>query len=151
MTTTLNVPELGESITSAFIAKWLKQVGEPVAKGESMVELDSDKASLEVPSPAAGVVEELLFRGYTITRLTMLTRNVWVAGVLALVGFAFLHAPYWGRGFVVISLIGGVVTTSFFIWKKDLLAMMVFHACTDAVGLVIAPMFSEWWREPRAF
>jgi 2-oxoglutarate dehydrogenase E2 component (dihydrolipoamide succinyltransferase) len=54
MTTTLNVPELGESITSAFIAKWLKQVGEPVAKGESMVELDSDKASLEVPSPAAG-------------------------------------------------------------------------------------------------
>jgi hypothetical protein len=29
--------------------------------------------------------------------------------------------------------------------------MMVFHACTDAVGLVIAPMFSEWWREPRAF
>jgi 2-oxoglutarate dehydrogenase E2 component (dihydrolipoamide succinyltransferase) len=62
MTTTLNVPELGESITSAFIAKWLKQVGEPVAKGESMVELDSDKASLEVPSPAAGVVEELLVK-----------------------------------------------------------------------------------------
>jgi 2-oxoglutarate dehydrogenase E2 component (dihydrolipoamide succinyltransferase) len=62
MTTTLNVPELGESITSAFIAKWLKQVGESVAKGESMVELDSDKASLEVPSPAAGVVEELLVK-----------------------------------------------------------------------------------------
>jgi 2-oxoglutarate dehydrogenase E2 component (dihydrolipoamide succinyltransferase) len=62
MTTTLNVPELGESITSAFIAKWLKQVGEPVAKGESMVELDSDKASLEVPSPAAGVVEALLVK-----------------------------------------------------------------------------------------
>ncbi len=62
MTTTLNVPELGESITSAFIAKWLKQVGESVQKGESMVELDSDKASLEVPSPAAGVVEELLVK-----------------------------------------------------------------------------------------
>src|SRR4029079_19212029 len=62
MTTTLNVPELGESITSAFIAKWLKKVGESVAKGESMVELDSDKASLEVPSPAAGVVTELLVK-----------------------------------------------------------------------------------------
>src|SRR4029079_7399984 len=62
MTTTLNVPELGESITSAFIAKWLKQVGEPVAHGESVVELDSDKASLEVPSPAAGVVEALLVK-----------------------------------------------------------------------------------------
>ena len=65
-------------------------------------------------------------------------------------GFAFLHAPYWGLGFVSISLLGGVVATTFFIWKKDLLAMMVFHACTDAVGLVIAPMFSEWWREPGA-
>lgn len=97
----------------------------------------------------AGVVEELLFRGYTITRLTMLTRNVWVAGAIALAGFSALHVPYWGWGFAVIGLIGGAVSTAFFIWKKDLLAMMVFHACTDAVGLVIAPMFSEWWREPR--
>jgi membrane protease YdiL (CAAX protease family) len=99
---------------------------------------------------SAGVVEELLFRGYTITRLTMLTKNVWLAGALSLFGFAALHAPYWGWGFVRISLIGGTVATTFFIWKKDLLAMMVFHACTDAVGLVIAPMFSDWWREPRA-
>jgi len=99
---------------------------------------------------SAGVVEELLFRGYTITRLTMLTGNVWLAGALALVGFAALHVPYWGWGFAIISLIGGTVATAFFIWKKDLLAMMVFHAGTDAIGLVIAPMFSEWWREPRA-
>ena len=99
---------------------------------------------------SAGVVEELLFRGYTITRLTMLTGNVWLAGAVALVGFAVLHVPYWGWGFAIIGLIGGAVSTAFFIWKKDLLAMMVFHACTDAVGLVIAPMFSEWWREPRA-
>jgi membrane protease YdiL (CAAX protease family) len=98
----------------------------------------------------AGIVEELLFRGYTITRLTLLTGNVWVAGAIAIVGFALLHAPYWGWGYVVVSLIGGVVTTTFFIWKKDLLAMMVFHACTDAIGLVIAPMFSDWWKEPTA-
>ena len=43
---------------------------------------------------SAGVVEELLFRGYTITRLTMLTGNVWLAGALALGGFAALHVPY---------------------------------------------------------
>lgn len=99
---------------------------------------------------SAGIVEELLFRGYTITRLTMLTGNVWLAGALALVAFAALHVPYWGWGFAVMSLLGGVVATAFFIWKKDLLAMMVFHAITDAMGLVIGPMFSEWWREPRA-
>jgi hypothetical protein len=39
---------------------------------------------------------------------------------------------------------------AFFIWRKDLLAMMVFHAITDATGFLIAPMFSEWWREPWA-
>ena len=97
----------------------------------------------------AGVVEELLFRGYTITRLTMLTGNVWLAGAVAMAGFAALHVPYWGWGFAIISLIGGTLATVFFIWRKDLLSMMVFHASTDALGLVIAPMFSEWWRAPR--
>jgi uncharacterized protein len=98
---------------------------------------------------SAGVVEELLFRGYSITRLTMLTGNVWLAGAAALGGFAALHVPYWGWGFAIIGLIGGAVSTAFFIWKKDLLAMMVFHTITDAMGFVIAPMFSEWWKEPR--
>ena len=98
----------------------------------------------------AGVVEELLFRGYTITRLTALTGRVWLAAVVALAGFSALHVPGWGWGFVIGGLFGGVVTTAFFVWKKDLLAMMVFHAITDAMGFVIAPMFSEWWTEPRA-
>ena len=48
-----------------------------------------------------------------------------------------------------ITLLGGAAATTFFIWKKDLLAMIVFHAITDAMGLVIAPMFSEWWKEPQ--
>ena len=94
------------------------------------------------------VFEELLFRGYSITRLTMLTGNVWLAGALALVAFAALHVPYWGWGFAIMSLLGGAVATTFFILKKDLLAMMVFHAITDAMGFVIGPMFSEWWKEP---
>jgi membrane protease YdiL (CAAX protease family) len=97
----------------------------------------------------AGVVEELLFRGYTITRLTMLTGNVWLAGAVALAGFAALHVPSWGWGFAITGLIGGVFSTAFFIWKKDLLAMMMFHAATDAIGFVISPTFSEWWKEAR--
>ena len=55
----LKVPTIGESISSAFIGRWLKQPGDSVEAGEDIVELDSDKASLEVPSPAAGVVKEL--------------------------------------------------------------------------------------------
>jgi membrane protease YdiL (CAAX protease family) len=133
------------------ISEWVRHVAGLSGYAQGMERVMRFPISYRIAAfMGAGVVEELLFRGYTITRLTMLTGNVWVAGALSLVGFAFLHASYWGWGFVIISLLGGTVATTFFIWKKDLLAMMVFHACTDAVGLVIAPMFSEWWREPRA-
>jgi membrane protease YdiL (CAAX protease family) len=98
----------------------------------------------------AGVVEELLFRGFTVTRLTALTGRTWLAGALTVVGFSLLHVPVWGWGFALIGLIGGAASTAFFIWRKDLLAMMVFHAITDAMGFLITPMFSEWWREPWA-
>ncbi len=53
------VPTIGESITSAFIASWFKQVGDYVSEGETRLEVDSDKASLEVPSPVSGKVVEL--------------------------------------------------------------------------------------------
>ena len=54
------VPTIGESITSAFIAQWFKQVGESISEGDPLLEVDSDKASLEVPSPVSGVVVELV-------------------------------------------------------------------------------------------
>jgi 2-oxoglutarate dehydrogenase E2 component (dihydrolipoamide succinyltransferase) len=54
----VTIPQIGESITHVFIATWLKQPGEAVAEGESLVELDSDKASMEVPSPISGVLTE---------------------------------------------------------------------------------------------
>ena len=52
----------------------------------------------------AGVVEEFLFRGYTVTRLTALTRRTWLAGALTVVGFSLLHVPVWGWGFAIIGL-----------------------------------------------
>ncbi|MEN9786711.1 MAG: hypothetical protein RLZZ299_1975 [Pseudomonadota bacterium] len=54
------VPSMGESVTTATIARWKKKVGDVVAADEALVELDSDKASVEVPSPVAGRVAELL-------------------------------------------------------------------------------------------
>ncbi len=55
MTVDVRVPSMGESVKSATIARWLKKPGDSVRLDESVVEIDSDKASLEVPSPAAGV------------------------------------------------------------------------------------------------
>jgi 2-oxoglutarate dehydrogenase E2 component (dihydrolipoamide succinyltransferase) len=53
------VPVLGESITEATIAKWLKKEGDSVEVDEAIVELETDKVNLEVPSPVDGVLSEI--------------------------------------------------------------------------------------------
>jgi 2-oxoglutarate dehydrogenase E2 component (dihydrolipoamide succinyltransferase) len=60
MTVQITVPALGESITEATVAKWLKKVGDTVEVDEPLVELETDKVSLEVPAPSAGVLSEIL-------------------------------------------------------------------------------------------
>ena len=56
MSETIIVPTLGESITEATVAKWLKNVGDNVEADEPIVELETDKVNLEVPSPVRGVL-----------------------------------------------------------------------------------------------
>nr|WP_082572357.1 biotin/lipoyl-containing protein [Brevundimonas sp. Root1423] len=52
-------PALGESVTEATIGKWTKKAGDAVKKDEVLVELETDKVSLEVVSPADGVLSEI--------------------------------------------------------------------------------------------
>ncbi len=59
MTTEIRVPALGELVTEATVAKWMKAVGDAVAVDEPLVELETDKVTLEVPSPVAGVLAEI--------------------------------------------------------------------------------------------
>ena len=59
MSIAIKVPTMGESVTEATIARWLKKVGEPVKQDEPLVELETDKVNVEVPSPAAGVLEKI--------------------------------------------------------------------------------------------
>jgi len=61
------VPVLGESVTEATIAKWTKKSGETVKKDEILVELETDKVSLEVASPSDGVLQILIGEGETVT------------------------------------------------------------------------------------
>ncbi len=56
------VPTLGESITEATVSKWLKREGETVEEDEAIVELETDKVNLEVPSPISGTLSEISFR-----------------------------------------------------------------------------------------
>src|SRR5689334_2500284 len=55
----IRVPTLGESITEATIGKWFKKPGEAVAVDEPLVELETDKVTIEVPAPAAGVLGDI--------------------------------------------------------------------------------------------
>ena len=59
MSVDIVVPEVGESVTEARVARWLKQAGDRVDAGEAVVELETDKVDLEVAAPAAGVLNVL--------------------------------------------------------------------------------------------
>ena len=63
------VPVLGESITEATIAKWLKNVGDTVEADEAVVELETDKVNLEVPSPISGKVGDIKFKDGDVVKV----------------------------------------------------------------------------------
>src|ERR671920_1405221 len=60
MATDVQVPALGESITEGTLAQWLKKPGEAIAADEPIASLETDKVTVEVPSPIAGVLSETL-------------------------------------------------------------------------------------------
>ncbi len=59
MATEIRVPTLGESVTEATIGKWFKAEGDPIAIDEPLVELETDKVTIEVPAPSAGTLAEI--------------------------------------------------------------------------------------------
>jgi len=59
MTTDIQVPSLGESVTEATIARWYKKIGDPVTVDEPLLELETDKVTLEVPAPATGQLTDI--------------------------------------------------------------------------------------------
>ncbi|WP_304610567.1 biotin/lipoyl-containing protein, partial [Oryzibacter oryziterrae] len=60
MATEIRVPTLGESVTEATIGRWFKKPGEAVKADEPVVELETDKVTIEVPAPVDGVLAEVL-------------------------------------------------------------------------------------------
>ncbi|MGH3544659.1 MAG: biotin/lipoyl-containing protein, partial [Mycobacteriales bacterium] len=59
MSTSVTMPQLGESVTEGTITRWLKQVGDTVAVDEPLLEISTDKVDTEIPSPAAGVLTQI--------------------------------------------------------------------------------------------
>src|SRR5215469_12282338 len=59
MTIEIKVPAMGESVTEATISKWFKKEGDAVARDEPLLELETDKVTVEVPAPADGAIESI--------------------------------------------------------------------------------------------
>ncbi len=60
MTTTISMPQLGETVTEGTILRWAKQVGDAISQGEVVLEISTDKVDTEIPSPVSGVMLEIL-------------------------------------------------------------------------------------------
>ena len=60
MATEIRVPTLGESVSEATVGTWFKKVGDTVKADEPLVELETDKVTVEVPAPASGVLTEIV-------------------------------------------------------------------------------------------
>ena len=58
----ITVPTLGESVTEATVSKWLKSKGEDVKADEPLVELETDKVNVEVPSPSSGILGSIVVK-----------------------------------------------------------------------------------------
>jgi len=61
MKSTIKMPRVGDTVDEVYLVVWKKKVGESIAKGESLMEVETDKATVEVPSPIGGTILELLF------------------------------------------------------------------------------------------
>ena len=62
MRQSVKMPRVGETVDEVYLVSWNKSVGDEIAIGESLMEVETDKATVEVPSPIAGRIVELLFK-----------------------------------------------------------------------------------------
>ena len=74
------MPQLGEFVPEATLTKWLKAVGESVQENEPLVEVNTDKVDTEVPSPASGVLLEILAAEGTTVQAGALLARIGLAG-----------------------------------------------------------------------
>jgi len=81
MSENILVPVLGESITEATVSKWLKNEGDTVEADEPIVELETDKVNLEVPSPVSGVLSQINSKDGSVVEVGALLGSISNNGV----------------------------------------------------------------------
>jgi len=90
----------------------------------------------------AGVIEEILYRGYPIERIEGLTGRTWLAAVVSVAIFIAVHISYWGYAQLIVVAFGAVLLTALYLWRRDLPACMIAHFLADFVGFALARLQS---------
>jgi 2-oxoglutarate dehydrogenase E2 component (dihydrolipoamide succinyltransferase) len=127
------LPALGESVTEGTVTRWLKKVGDTVAVDEPLVEVSTDKVDTEIPSPFAGVIEQILVQE---------DETVQVGGVLAVIGSgsgsgAPVSAPGSAAAVEVAPPVAEVIEAPASVATPEVVASPVVEA---AVAPVVAPV-----------
>lgn len=92
----------------------------------------------------AAFVEEVLFRSYTIERLTDLTGKPWMAALIALVAFGLLHSLSWDWIHVLtVALPGSLVLTLVYLWRRNLATVVIIHGILNA-PLLLLPLLASY-------
>ena len=88
---------------------------------------------------AAGLIEETLYRGYAIERLSALLGRRWLAAALGVAAFALAHVPFWGWAAIATPLVGGAFFAVIYLWRRDLVTCIVAHSTIDLIGVALIP------------
>jgi membrane protease YdiL (CAAX protease family) len=83
--------------------------------------------------------EELLYRGYAIARLSDLAGSYLLASIVSVVAFGLAHVPMWGWAPAATTIVSGGIVTVVYLWRQDILALILAHIATDLYGIVLAP------------
>jgi uncharacterized protein len=83
--------------------------------------------------------EEFLFRGYAIARLSDLTGSCLLASIASVGSVGLAHVPMWGWAPAVMTIVSGGIGTAVYLWRQDIVAVIVAHIAMDLYGIVLAP------------
>ncbi len=85
--------------------------------------------------------EELLYRAYAIERISDLIGSYALAATISIVAFTLAHVPMWGWGPALTTAVSGGIATLCYIWRPDVVALIIAHVATDLYGIVLVPYF----------
>jgi uncharacterized protein len=87
--------------------------------------------------------EELLYRAYAVERLAMMSGSRGTAGAISVLAFGLAHVPLWGWGPALTMFVSGAMMTLVYLWRRDIVALIIAHVATDLYGIVFAPALTR--------